>query len=330
MDLRTEYSGLKLNSPLVAAPSPITEKMDNIKRLEDAGASAVVLHSLFEEQLIAEQNELHYHTTAGTLSFAEALSYFPEPDDYRLGPESYLEHIKKAKDSVKIPVIASLNGTSAGGWTDYAQKMEQAGADAIELNIYSIPSAMNLAGTEIEKNYIEILKAVRSVVKIPVAVKLSPFFSNLANFARQMDDAGANALVLFNRFYQPNIDLDNLEVKPEVILSSSEDIKLPLRWIGMLKGRIVADLAATSGVHTGLDAAKLLLVGADAVMLCSALLKNGIDHLKTVGNQLVEWMDKNEYTSVKQMKGTMSQLKTADPGSFERANYMKAITKYKF
>lgn len=330
MDLKTEYLGLKLRSPLVAAASPISEKIENIKKLEDAGASAVVLYSLFEEQLRAEQHELFYHTTAGTNSFAEALSYFPEPDDYRLGPEGYLEHIRKAKDAVKIPVIASLNGASTGGWTDYANKMQQAGADAIELNIYNIPSAMNVSGADIEKSYIDILKAVKSVVTIPVSIKLSPYFSNMANMARTLDDAGANALVLFNRFYQPDIDLEKLEVKPEVNLSNSEEIKLPLRWIGMLKGRIVADLAATSGIHTAADAAKLLLVGANITMLGSVLLKNGVGYVQDIEKDLAAWMEKNEYKSVKQMQGSMSQLRTADPSAFERANYMKALTKYSF
>lgn len=330
MDLKTEYLGLKLRSPLVASASPVSEKIENIKKLEDAGASAVVLYSLFEEQLRAEQHELYYHTTVGTNSFAEALSYFPEPDDYRLGPEGYLEHIRKTKEAVKIPVIASINGSTLGGWTDYANKMQQAGADAIELNIYYIPSALNLSGSDIEKSYIDILKAVKSVVTIPVSIKLSPYFSNMANMARLLDDAGANGLVLFNRFYQPDIDLDKLEVKPEVHLSSSEEIKLPLRWIGMLKGRIVADLAATSGIHTGFDVAKLLLVGSNVTMLCSALLKKGIDQVKVIEKELVDWMEKNEYKSVKQMQGSMSQLRTPDPSAFERANYMKALTKYSF
>ncbi len=330
MDLRTEYLGMTLNSPLVASASPISEKIDNIKKLEDAGASAVVLYSLFEEQLRAEQQELFYRTTAGTNSFAEALTYFPEPDDYRLGPEGYLEHIKKAKEAVDIPVIASINGSTAGGWTDYANKMQEAGADAIELNIYHIPTAMDLYGDEVEESYLDILAAVKSVVTIPVAVKLSPFFSNMANMARRLDDAGANALVLFNRFYQPDIDLEKLEVVPEVNLSHTGTGKLPMRWIAILKGRIVADLAATTGIHTGDDVVKMLLAGANITQMCSSLLKNGIDHIKTVQTELIRWMEEKEYTGVKEMIGSLSQLKTPNPGAFERAQYMKALTYYQF
>jgi dihydroorotate dehydrogenase (fumarate) len=330
MDLKTEYLGMKLNSPLVASASPVSESIDNIKKMEDAGASAVVLYSLFEEQLRAEQHEVHYHTTAATHSFAESLTYFPEPDEYRLGPEGYLEHIRKAKTATDIPIIASLNGSTPGGWAEYANKMQEAGADAIELNIYSIPTAMDMYGEEVEESYLDILHTVKSVVTIPVAVKLSPYFSNIANMARRLDDAGANGLVLFNRFYQPDIDIDELEVKPEVVLSHSSVGKLPMRWIGILKGRIVADLAATTGIHTGADAVKMLLAGANVTMMCSAILKNGIGHFKTVQGELVKWMEEKEYERVSDMIGAMSMLKTPNPGAYERAQYMKALTNYKF
>ncbi|MGK7395160.1 MAG: dihydroorotate dehydrogenase-like protein [Candidatus Cyclobacteriaceae bacterium M3_2C_046] len=329
MDLSTTYLGQNLRTPLVVSASPLSDEIDNIKRMEDAGAAAVVLYSLFEEQINLEQRELHYHTTAGTESFAEALSYFPEPDEYRLGPEEYLDHIRKAKETVSIPIIASLNGSSMGGWTEFAQKMEEAGADAIELNVYYIPTDLNLTGADVEQNYLDILKAVKSAVSIPVAMKLSPYFSNMANMAKQLDEAGANSLVLFNRFYQPDIDLDELEVTPNVLLSTSAAMRLPMRWIAILKDKIKADLAATSGVHSALDVIKMLLVGANVTMLNSALLMKGIDHIKTIESQIFVWMEEKEYESVKQMTGSMSHSRVQNPSSFERAQYMKALTHYK-
>ncbi len=329
MDLKTKYLGMTLRSPIVVSASPLTEYIQNIKMMEDAGAGAVVLHSLFEEQIRLEQQELHYHTTHGTESFAESLSYFPEPEEYKLGPEEYLEQIRKAKEAVKIPIIASLNGSTIGGWTEYAKEMEQAGADAIELNVYYIPTDMTLSGANVEQTYIDILRSVKSVIDVPVAIKLSPFFSNMANMAQRLDDAGANALVLFNRFYQPDIDLDEFEVKPNVILSTSHAMRLPMRWIAILKDKIAADLAATSGIHTGIDVVKMLLVGSNVTMVCSALLKHGIFHIQNMENHLVEWMEQNEYESVEEMIGAMSQQKTTDPSAFERAQYMKALTYYK-
>lgn len=329
MDLKTKYLGLTLKSPLVVSASPLSEYLQNIKMMEDAGAGAVVLHSLFEEQIRIEEQELHYHTTMGTESFAESLSYFPDQGEYKLGPEEYISHISKAKEAVNIPIIASLNGSTIGGWTEYAKEMEKAGADAIELNVYYIPSDMELSGANVEQTYIDILRSVKSAVKIPVSIKLSPYFSNMANMARRLDDAGANALVLFNRFYQPDIDLDEFEVTPNVQLSSSQAMRLPMRWIAILKDRIAGDLAATSGIHTGLDAVKMLLVGANVTMLCSALLKHGIFHLQNIEKHMVEWMEKNEYNAVEEMIGAMSQQKTADPSAFERAQYMKALTYYK-
>jgi dihydroorotate dehydrogenase (fumarate) len=329
MDLTTHYLGLKLRSPLVPSASPLSESVANIKRMEDAGAAAVILYSLFEEQITLEQHELHHHLTAGTESFAESLSYFPEPDEFRLGPEEYLEHIRKAKEAVSIPIIASLNGSSIGGWTEYAKKMEQAGADALELNVYYIPTDLELPGQQVENTKIEILKAVKSAVKIPVAIKLSPFFSNMANMAMQLDVAGADALVLFNRFYQPDIDLENLEVKPNVILSTPHALRLPMRWIAILYKRIEADLAATSGIHTAQDAIKMVMAGARVTQVCSALLRHGIDYLKTMETGIREWMEAHEYESVEQMCGSMSQMHCENPAAFERAQYMKALVNYK-
>jgi len=325
VDLTTHYLGLKLRTPLVPSASPLSQEIDSIRRIEDAGASAVVLYSLFEEQLRQESLELDHHLSAGTDSFAESLSFFPGGNEFRLGPEGYLNHIRRAKEAVHIPVIASLNGATVGGWTDYARQMEQAGADAIECNIYSIPTDMDVPGVEVEQTYLEILRTVKAAVKIPVTVKLSPFFSSMANMAKQLDQAGANGLVLFNRFYQPDIDIDELEIRPNVLLSTPQALRLPLTWIGILYGRVQASLAATSGVHGPEDVIKLLMVGADVTMLCSTLLRNGISHLRYIEQGLTDWMEKHEYESVTQMKGSMSQLRCPDPSAFERAQYMKAV-----
>jgi len=330
MDLSTKYMGLNLRSPLMVSASPLSEDINNIKKMEDAGAAAVVLYSLFEEQIIREERELHYHTTAGTYSFAESLTYFPEPDEYRLGPEEYLNHIRKAKEAVNIPIIASLNGSTNGGWTEYSKKFQQAGADAIELNVYYIPTNPELTGCDVEKTYIDILKAVKSAVTIPVAIKLSPYFSNMANMAKKLDEAGADALVMFNRFYQPDIDLEALEVKPHIQLSYPTAARLSMTWIGILKDKIKADMAATSGLHSGHDALKVLMAGANVTQFCSALLKNGIYFLTDVEKEIVDWMTEHEYESIQQMIGSMSQKNVADPSSYERANYMKALTYYKF
>ncbi len=325
IDLKTNYLGLHLRTPLVASASPLSQELDGIRHLEDAGASAIVLYSLFEEQLRQDSIELEYHLAEGTDSFAEASSFFPQPNEFHVGPEGYLNHIRRAKEAVAIPVIASLNGSTLGGWANYARQIEQAGADAIECNIYFIPTDAQISAAEIEKTYIDILREVKASVRIPVAVKVSPFFSNLANMAKQLDQAGANALVLFNRFYQPDINLDDLEIQPNVLLSGPQDLRLPLTWIGILYGRIHANLAATSGVHGPEDVIKLLMVGADVTMLCSALLRNGIDHLRNVEAGVLEWMEKHEYESVQQMKGSMSQLRCPNPSAFERAQYMKAV-----
>jgi dihydroorotate dehydrogenase (fumarate) len=330
MDLKTTYLGLNLRTPLmVGACGPVAETIDGIRRAEDAGASALVMYSVFEEQLRQETHELHDRLTQGTESFAESLSYFPEPSEFRLGPEEYLAHIQKAKKAVKMPIIGSLNGISLGGWIDYAKKIEQAGADALELNIYWIPADVDMPGTAVEQTYIDILKAVKSAVKIPVAVKLSARFSSIANMAKRLDQAGADGLVLFNRFYQPDIDLETLEVKPKVLLSTPHAMRLPLRWIAILYKRIQADLAGTSGIHTGEDAIKMLMAGASVTMLCSVLLKNGINSITSIEAEMVKWMEEHEYESVQQMRGSMSQAHCADPTAFERAQYMKALTSYR-
>lgn len=329
MDLTTSYLGMTLRTPLVPSASPLSEEIANIRRMEDAGAAAIVLYSLFEEQLVLDRFELHHHLTAGTESFAEALTYFPEATDYHLGPEGYLEHIRKAKAAVGIPVIASLNGTSLGGWTSYAQQMQAAGADALELNVYYIPTDPEQTADAVEQTYIDILQAVKSVVTIPVALKLGPFFSNMARMARRLDEAGANALVLFNRFYQPDIDLEALEVHPHVLLSTPQAMRLPLTWIGILYGRIRAHMAATSGVHDAEDVIKLLMVGANVTMLCSVLLQRGIEHIRTIEQGIRTWMQTHEYSSVRQMQGSMSQQNVADASAFERAHYISSLHSYK-
>lgn len=328
MDLSTTYLGLKLPHPIVASSSPMSHSLDGVRRLEDAGIAAVVLHSLFEEQLKAEAYELDFLTTQGSESFAEALSYFPEPDHYVLGPDEYLKLISDAKKAVKIPVIASLNGVTPGGWIEYARDIQKAGADALELNIYFLPTDPFMNGELVERNYVEILKTVRSQVKIPVAVKLSPYFSSLANIARRLDEAGVNGLVMFNRFYQPDLDLEKLEVWPHVELSASAEIRLPLRWIAILYSRIKCSLAATSGIHTAEDVIKLVMAGADATMVCSALYQNGLGHVAKMRKDVEAWMEKHDYVSLSEMKGSMSQKSVAEPAAYERANYMKTIQSF--
>jgi dihydroorotate dehydrogenase (fumarate) len=328
MDLTTTYMGLKLKNPFVPSASPLSRDITSIKLMEDNGAAAVVLESLFEEQIAQEKAELNHFLSHGTDSFAEALSYFPEPESYDFGPNEYLEHIRKAKEAVKIPIIASLNGVSTGGWTDYAKKMQQAGADALELNIYYLAADPKKTGREIEDNYIEVLQAVKANVSIPVAMKLSPYFTSMSSFAKRLDDSGADALVLFNRFYQPDIDLENLDVVPNLVLSTSESMRLPLRWIAMLHGKIKANMAGTSGIHTAEDVLKMLMVGADVTMLCATLFENGIEHIATLESGVKKWMEVHEYESVKQMKGSMSYKSVAEPSAFARANYMKVVKSY--
>ena len=328
MDLTTRYLGLRLRTPLVVAASPLSEDIDNIKRMEDSGASAVVLYSLFEEQLRQDRFELHQRLEQGTFSSPESLTYFPEQQEYHLGPEQYLEHIIKAKQAVKIPIIASLNGSSVGGWTQYAKLIEKAGADALELNVYYIPTDLKLSGADVEQTYLDILKAVKSEVGIPVAMKLSPFFSNFANMAKRLDDAGADGLVLFNRFYQPDIELDTLEVKPNILLSTPMAMRVPLRWIAILYDRIRANLAATGGIHRATDALKMLMAGADVAMLCSVLIRHGIAQIAVIERDLMAWMEEREYISVQQLRGSLSQKNCSDPSAFERAQYMRALASY--
>jgi dihydroorotate dehydrogenase (fumarate) len=328
MDLSTTYLSLKLRTPLVVAASPLSEEIDSIKQLEDAGASAVVLYSLFEEQLRHDSLELAQNLEFGTFSTPEALTYFPQPEEFRLGPEEYLKHIARAKKAVDIPIIASLNGSSAGGWTSYAKAIQFAGADALELNIYYIPTDMDVTSAQVELSYLEILKAVRAAVHIPVAVKLSPFFTNFANMAKRLDLAGANGLVLFNRFYQPDIDLENLDVRPNILLSTPMAMRVPLRWVALLFGKLRASLAATSGIHRASDVLKMLMAGADATMLCSTLIRHGARQISNIERDLLAWMEEHEYSSVAQLKGSMSQKNCADPSAFERAQYMRAISQY--
>jgi len=329
MDLTTSYLGLKLKNPIVPSAGPLSHTVDSMKRLEEFGAAAIVVYSLFEEQIEHETAELNHYLAQGTESFAEALTYFPEAEDYNLGPEEYVEHIHNAKRALSIPVIGSINGVSTGGWTKYAKKIEEAGADALELNVYHVAADPAQDGKAVEERYLEVLRAVKSTVKIPVAMKLSPFFSSMANMALRLDKAGANGLVLFNRFYQPDIDLETLEVTPNVILSTPQAMRLPLRWVAILHGKIKASLAATSGIHGAQDVLKMLMAGADVTMMCSALLKHGPGRIKDVLADLAKWMEEHEYESVAQMKGSMSQKSAADPSSFERANYMKALNSYK-
>ena len=328
MNLTTKYLGLTLRTPLVVAASPLSEELDHIKQMEDAGAAAVVLHSLFEEELRQDRLELNQNLEQGSFSSPEALTYFPEPEQFELGPEGYLRHIAEAKQAVKIPVIASLNGSSHGGWTDYDYQIEQAGADALELNIYSIPTQLDVPGSEVEKRYLDIVRTVKAAVTIPVTVKLSPFFSNFANMAMELNKAGADGLVLFNRFYQPDIHLENMEVSPNLLLSTPMAMRLPMRWIAILRGRIACSLAATSGVHRASDALKMLAVGADVTMLCSVLMRHGIKHLAVIERDMLEWLVDHEYDSVEQLKGSMSQDNCPDPEKFERAQYYRVLSSF--
>ena len=329
MDLSTTYMGLQLRNPLVASSSPLSHKVDTICKLEEAGIGAVVMYSLFEEQINLESQQLDYFLTHGTESYAEALSYFPDLGEYNVGPDEYLNLIRKAKETVNIPVIASLNGVSAGGWVKYARMMEQAGADALELNVYYLSTDPDVLGTEVEQLTVDVVKAVRAEVSIPLAVKMGPFFSSIPNMAERLADAGANALVLFNRFYQPDIDIENLEVKPHLVLSNSDELRLPLRWTAILYGRVPVDLAITTGVHTYQDVLKGLMAGAKVTMMASELLQNGLGRIGQILQEMQGWMEEYEYSSVQQMVGSVSQKNVAQPAAFERANYMKVLDSYK-
>jgi len=328
VDLTTSYLGLELKNPLVASASPLSKKLDLVKQLENAGTAAIVMYSLFEEQITHESRELDHFLTRGTEHYGEALSYFPDLGRYNVGPEPYLEHLHRIKQAVSIPVIGSLNGISSGGWIEYAQRIEQAGADALELNIYYMPTDTDLTSAELEETYVALVRDVCTRVRIPVALKLSPFFTALPNISRRFARAGAGALVLFNRFYQPDFDLEQLEVTPNLQLSTSHDLRLPLSWIAMLYGRVPLDFALTSGVHTAQDVLKAMMAGANVAMMASELLANGIYRVREILADLRAWMIEHEYGSIREMQGSMSQRAVAEPAAFERANYMKALNSF--
>jgi dihydroorotate dehydrogenase (fumarate) len=328
MQLATTYLGMKLRTPLVPSASPLSEKLDNIKRMEDAGASAVVFQSIFEEQLRPANHPIRGSSGNGSEFSPEALDDYSDEPNFNVGPDAYIDHIAKAKQGVRIPIIGSLNGSTFGGWQRYAKQIEQAGADALELNIYNVPTNPARTANDIETEYLSIVASIKRLVKIPVAVKLSPYFTNLSRFARRLDEQGANSLVLFNRFYQPDIELETLEVSPNVLLSTPMAMRLPMRWIALLYGRIGANLAATSGIHHGVDALKMILAGADVTMLCSVLLRRGIDHIRVLEREIREWMEDHEYESIEQIKGIMSQKNCPDPAAFERAQYTRALKNY--
>jgi dihydroorotate dehydrogenase (fumarate) len=324
-DLTTTYMGIELKNPIVPSASPLSAELDNIKRMADAGAGAVTLHSLFEEQIETEAEALAYYLERGTETYREALSYFPPMQEYRREPDEYVEHIRKAKEAVDIPIIASLNGITPGGWVSYAKHFEEAGADAVELNVYFIPTDFHLMSYDVEDLYVKIMKGIKAQVTIPVAMKLSPYFSAMPHMASMLDAEGADALVLFNRFYQPDLDIENLEVTPNLILSRSAEMRLPLRWVAILYGHIDASMALTTGIHTPEDVVKALMAGADVANVCSLLLREGIQKVETLRAGLQVWMDEHEYASVEQMKGSLSQKSIAEPTAFERANYMKML-----
>jgi dihydroorotate dehydrogenase (fumarate) len=327
-DLKTTYLGLELKSPLVASASALSKKLDNIKLMEDAGLGAVVLYSLFEEEIIHDSLALDYFLTRGTESFAEAITYFPELPAYNTGPENYLKLIRRAKESVKIPVIGSLNGVSSGGWIKYAKMIEEAGADALELNMYFLSTDPNLPSSDLEEAKLKFIEDVHKSIKIPLSVKLSPWYTSLPHFAEKVVDAGAKGLILFNRFFQPDLDIIKLEVVPIHDLSESHDMLLPLRWIAIMFDRIHADFALTSGVHSGEDVVKAVMAGSNVAMTASELLKNGIARAKPMLEEFAKWMDEHEYKSVHQMRGVLSQKSVAEPAAFERANYMKSLLLY--
>lgn len=328
IDLSTTYLGMNLQNPVVVSSSPLQKEIGNIRQMEDAGAAAVVMHSLFEEQIELESQELNRSLERGTESFAESLNYLPDMQSYNLGPEGYLEHLAKAKKAVSIPVLGSLNGVSPGGWTQYAKMMEEAGADAIELNTYYFATDPNLTASEIEQRYCDVVGQVKSCVKIPLAIKLNSSFSSMPNMARKLEQAGADGLVLFNRFFQPDFDLESLEVVPRLVLSTSDELLPRLSWVAIVYGHIRADMAITGGVHSATDVLKSMMAGARVAMMTSALLENGISHLAKVLVDLRAWMEEHEYESIRQMQGSMSAQSVANPGAFGRANYMNVLSSY--
>jgi dihydroorotate dehydrogenase (fumarate) len=328
IDLSTDYLGLRLKNPVVVSPSPLCQDLDNIRRMEDAGAGAIVLHSLFEEQIEIESRALESSLNSEASGYAESTSFFPELPNYNLGPDAYLEHIRKAKAAVRTPVIASLNGSTVGGWTRYAKFMEEAGADALELNIYYLPVDPALTGEDVERRYTELVARVKASIGIPVAVKLSPYFSSMVNVARKLEAAGADGLVVFNRFYQPDFDLRLLDIIPNLILSNSNELLLRLHWTAILYDHVKASLAITGGVHTAEDVLKAMMAGARVAMMTSALLKRGIGHIAHVVADLMNWMEEHEYESIRQMRGSMSHRSVSDPGAYERTNYMRVLSSY--
>jgi dihydroorotate dehydrogenase (fumarate) len=327
-DLTTNYLGLKLKNPLVVSASPLSKRLDSVQKLEQAGAAAIVMYSLFEEQVTFESHQLDHYLEYSSNRHAEALSYFPNLTYYNLGAEGYLKHLEKVKRSVGIPVIGSLNGVTSGGWVEYAGKIEAAGADALELNLYYLPTDLHMNSQALEESYVELVTEVRSRIRIPLAVKLSPFFTSLPYMARRFSEAGANGLVLFNRFYQPDFDLEDLAVVPNLELSTPYDLRLPLRWIAILYGRVLTDFALTGGVHSAQDIVKGIMAGASVTMVASELLANGIKRVSNLLSNLEQWMVAYEYQSISQMKGSMSQLHCAEPAAFERANYMRALNTF--
>ncbi|MBK9089993.1 MAG: dihydroorotate dehydrogenase-like protein, partial [Holophagales bacterium] len=325
MDLSTTYLGLKLPHPIMPGASPMVDKIDLVKRMEDAGAAAIVMHSLFEEQLMREELATYHHIDVHADSFAEAMTYLPRPDEFNLGPDQYLEQLVRIKQSVELPVIASLNGFTSGGWIRYAKLMQDAGANALELNVYYLATKADETGDEVEQRTIDILKAVKQAVSIPVAIKLSPFFSSMANMAKRLDDAGADGMVLFNRFYQPDIDVENLEVEPTLRLSDSSELNLRLRWLAVVSGHVRASLAVSGGVHTHIDAVKAVMTGAHAVQVVSGILQQGPDVIRRIREGLTQWLEEHEYDSLEQMRGSMNLLRCPDASMFERANYIRIL-----
>lgn len=329
IDLTTTYMGLDLKHPIVASASPLSMSLDGIKQMEDANAAAIVMYSLYEEQIEGESHLLDHYLTYGVNSFAEALDYFPEMDSFNVGPEQYLNLIRQAKEAVDIPIIGSLNGVSTGGWTEYASRIEEAGADGLELNIYYIPTDPMLSSADVEEMYLDVIREVKAAVSIPLAVKVGAFFSSFANMAMRMSEEGADALVVFNRFFQPDFDLEKLEVAPNLELSRSYDMRLPLRWIAILYGRVAVDFAMTRGVSGAESALKGIMAGANVTMMASELLRNGVGRMDEVVNEIEAWMTERDYESVSQMRGSMCQLNVAEPSAFERANYMKVLQSWR-
>ena len=325
VELQTKYLGLQLRNPLVASASPLSKKADTVRQLEDAGISAVVMYSLFEEQIQKEARALDFYLTQGSESYAEALSYFPDLDTYNVGPDDYLNLIRELKSSVDIPIIGSLNGISEGGWIDYAKMIAQAGADALELNIYYLPTDTEVTSEQLENSYIELVKKVRSSIRIPLAIKLSPYFTALPNFAKRLVEAGADGLVLFNRFYQPDLDIEEMVVKPDLNFSNSSHLRLPLRWTAILFDRIKADFAISGGIHSATDLVKASMAGANIGMVAAALIERGPQYAATILQQYERWLSEHDYESVESIIGIMSQKSVVHPAAFERANYMKIL-----